>query len=518
MKVASKNEYQRLQSLTNSCQTIKKAITMTSKHLRTFLCLVFTTVFLNPFLHAQGLIFDAAAYDTMPQLPLFGGEKGTWGLPDKCSLKPYCPTPDDQGETNSCVAFACSYGAFTVQKAKENKWTSAVATQNAYSAAYVFNQIGTQKGMSFKDAFNFMTNDGVCRAATFPNANVLKGTKPPQTALNEAKNYKTPPTSKVGKTTQEIKDVLCKGQPVIFGAATESDFRKRYANQDTWQPQTVGEPHAMLIIGYDDKAQMFELMNSYGTKWGSGGFIKLKYADLDKVFKTAYILAPSGSKGSSEAGDLATVDSTQREEIGAFLFKNYVKDANTEGVLTPVPVRYDKARQTYLTHQKYWQTEQVFQLLAAGVPAGKYLYVFSLDPLSKLTVHWPPDARWAETDAQTAAYYAPNFGKTPVSSLILSPETVLTIPAPDKGLRLQNAGEDQLIALIADKNIPDFRQRLDKFKAATGDAQKRLTTVFGDILVPDNQVFYLKDDMTVERIVYPKSGWVVPMVLSVLAR
>jgi hypothetical protein len=498
---------------------------ITNKNLKTndrrlAFCIGLWTLSCSISLTAQGLILDPAAYDTTPQLPLYNGAKGVLNLPPQYSLRNYCPTPDDQGGLNSCVAFACSYGAFTLVQAKKQGWSSATIAQNAYSAAYIFNQIGTKEGMSFKDAFNFMANEGVCRAVTFPNSNIVKGIKPPQSAQNEAKSYKIipPPTPKIGKTAQEIKDKLAQGQPVIFGASIESDFRKRYNNQEIWQPQTVGEAHAMLIIGYDDKTQTFDIMNSYGTGWGRGGFIKLKYTDLDKVFKTAYVLAPSGAKGMGETTGI--IDSTQREEIGSFQLKNYIgKTTKADGQsifeFEKTAIRYNTERQLYETNRRDWRVNDVFQLLSSGIPTGKYLYVFSLDAVNKLTVHWPPDARWAETDARTSAYYAPNFGQTPVSPLILSPKTVLTIPAPDEGLQIKNSGEDQLVVLISDKVMPNFKQRLEQFKTATGDAPTRLTTVFKDVLIPINRIIYMKDAITIRRFIYESKGSVVPMILAV---
>lgn len=501
---------------------------ITNKNLKTnynriAFCIGLWTLSCSISLTAQGLILDPAAYDTTPQLPLYWGEKGAPNLPEKYSLKAYCPTPYDQKKTNSCIAFACGYGAFTVIQAKKNGWSSAIATQNAYSAAYIFKEMDVAGGYTTIPAvFDFMANQGVCRATTFSNDHVSENIKPSATAKEEAKKYKTvpPPMPKLNKTELDIKGILAQGQPVILGANTEPDFRTRYTNQDVWQPQTLGTPHAMLIIGYDNNNQTFDIMNSYGTGWGRGGFIKLKYTDLDKVIKTAYVLAPTGIKGMGENNDIKIVDATQRQEIGTFQLKNYIGTSKTTDgrdsfEFEKTAIHYNLERQLYVTNRQDWQIDEAFQFMASGIPQGKYLYVFSLNALNKLTVHWPPDARWAETDGRTAAYYAPNFGQTPVSSLILSPKTVLTIPAPDEALQIKNKGEDQLVVLISDKAMPNFRQRLDQFKTATGDVHKRLKTAFGDVLIPAHKIVYMKDDMTIDRYVYAADGWIVPMILAV---
>ena len=485
----------------------------------TFSCLSLT---------AQGLIFDPVAYDTTPRLPLYAGEKALQNQPTDYSLKAFCPTPDDQGTTNSCVAFACSYGAYTILEAKKKNWSTAVATQNAYSAAYIFNQIGKQNGMSFASAFDFMANKGLCRAKTFPNTLIFKGTTPPQAAIDEAsKNKMTPPPMpKIGATVAEIKSILAQGHPVIFGASVEPNFRDLSFTNGIWSPspkQKRTESHAMLIVGFDDKTQTFDIMNSYGKDWGTKGFIKLKYADLPDVFKAAYILGSSGSRGFGDDSDINTpIDPTQREIVGAFSLKNFVeKTKNTEGSdslkFEATRVFYNAEKQEYETNRKDWQVGETFQFVASAIPSGKYLYVFSLDAVNKLTVHWPPDARWNETDARTSVYYASNFGKKPVSPLILSPKTHLTIPSPDKGLQINHKGTDRLAVLIADQALPDFKQRLEKVKNTEGSLSARLQSVFGDVLIPYERVVYRKDAMQVQRFSYATKGLVVPMVLAVSA-
>lgn len=484
-------------------------------------------------LTAQGLIFDAAAYDTTPRLPLYGGEKSLQNQAESYSLKAFCPTPDDQGTTNACVAFSCSYGAYTILEAKKKNWSTVVATQNAYSAAYIFNQIGTPSGMSFSAAFAFMANKGLCRAKTFPNQLIFKGIQPPQTAIDEAiKNKMTPPPMpKISATVAEIKSILGQGHPVIFGASVESDFRKLSFSNGIWTPSPkpkLTESHAMLIVGYDDKTQTLDIMNSYGNKWGNNGFIKLKYADLPNVFKAAYILGSSGGKAFNNEGDIdedtegSKIDPMQREVVGVFSLKNFIgKAKNTEGgdslKFEPTRVFYNAEKHEYETNRQDWLVGERFQFKASNIPSGKYLYVFSLDATQKLTVHWPPDARWNETDTRTSVYYAPNFGKNPVSALILSPKTQLTIPSPDEGLQISHKGTDRLVVLISDKPLSDFKERLDKMKNTEGSISVRLQANFGDVLIPSNRLVYRKDALHVQRFVKDTKGSVVAMVLAVSA-
>jgi hypothetical protein len=55
--------------------------------------------------------------------------------------------------------------------------------------------------------------------------------------------------------------------------------------------------HAMCVIGYDDylNGGSFQLMNSWGTDWGKGGFAWIRYADFKEFNVEAYGLYPMGN-------------------------------------------------------------------------------------------------------------------------------------------------------------------------------------------------------------------------------
>ena len=487
------------------------------------LCFAFLLFFSPIWVLGQGLILDDANDESAPYLPFYAGVKGMTSVPASFSLRSYCPTPDDQGSSNSCVAFACGYGAYTILQARKNGWSSATATQNAYSAAYIFNQIGSQKGISFSNAFTFMANNGICRTAIFPNQYIFKGTLPSQTAIQEAQRNKIvpPPMPKIDADLNHIKSILAQGQPIILGAGVDNNFRSKSFANGVWSPQSPAESHAMVIVGYDDGSQTFDIMNSYGKQWGSGGFIKLKYSDLPKVFKLAYVLGNSGSRGEEildREHNPFPPDSTQREVVGAFGLTNFIgKTADTEGsTFEQTKVWYNAEKQQYETRRRDWLKGAVFQFLASRIPPNHYLYIFSFDAEDKLNIHWPPDARWQETDKRTIANYAPNMGQKSISALILSPETQLTIPAPEEGLQVNTIGEDHLVVLIANQDIKDFKQRLDTFQYTEGGIQSRLQKGFGDVLIAQNRLVYLKDVMTVRRFTYESQGSIVPLVLSIV--
>ena len=471
--------------------------------------------------NAQGLILDDVGYDTTPRLPLYNGRKAATTLPASTKLA-LRPTPDDQNEALACTAFAGGYGAYSMLQAMRR---GEGIGKNLYSSAYVFSLIGYDPTKaSLKNVLDKICKNGSCLKSTFPNEHIAKRTQPPPNAVKEATNALFPMTNAVvSNTIEDIKQTIGLYKlPVIIGAKVEGNFKTKYMAKDFWQPQVPSVNHAMLVVGYDNTDDSFEIMNSYGANWGKSGFIKIKQADLVRkdVLLQAFVLTPTNAKGfDEEEAAQPIIDSTQMETVGLLGLKNLISiNSPNSFVFEPTKVKFNKDLKRYETERRDWVRGEVFQFLASQILANHYLYVFSVDAENKLNIHWPPDARWQETNKQTIADYAPNIGQKPVSAVILSPETELTLPAHDKGLQVNAIGEDHLIVLVSTKPVTDFRQRLDKLKITEGPLSGRLNTAFGDILTPFDKLTYFKDKMMVRHKTYETQGWVVPVVLSIAVK
>jgi hypothetical protein len=86
--------------------------------------------------YGMGLIFDDAAYDTIPmQATLLTRDYQV--LPQSASLKAYCPTPGSQGQYGTCVAWSTAYGACSILAAQANGWQNQ-PQKIAQEAAWLF--------------------------------------------------------------------------------------------------------------------------------------------------------------------------------------------------------------------------------------------------------------------------------------------------------------------------------------------------------------------------------------------
>ncbi|MBL7813411.1 MAG: C1 family peptidase [Saprospiraceae bacterium] len=461
--------------------------------MRNYLIIIFLLLFFAKN-HAQpkrgtGLILNDAKYRETPTLSQFEGVKYN-NVPLKFSLRPYCPVVGDQYETSTCVGWAVGYGALTIAKATAlgMKNTDSI-TQIAHSAFYIYNRVATdcKVGAELSAALNLVHTEGDCLSRTFSNDIKNCEKNPTENAKQEAYFYKIKdyitvfriedaPNVKIKKMQQ----TLAAGNPIVVALNIGNSFYQIKKNDEFWLPSKneVGdEAHAMVVVGYDAVKGWFELMNSWGSGWADGGFIKVKTEDFVRFARYAYQILPEDR-------------SLLR---GGFSFRT-VKKGGDE--FDNTKVYYDGETKTYKTEQARWQIGDIFQLAAHNLPKGKYVYVFSFDAKNQLTIHFPLDNK---------NVFMPNS------------DAELIIPDPETAMQISEAGEDNLCVLYADYAIPDLKKRLSRVENATGDVKKRLKAGFEDILIDETNVNYKPDDMQCEVVRNSEKKYVVAMILSIKA-
>ncbi|MFK8060868.1 MAG: C1 family peptidase, partial [Polaribacter sp.] len=201
----------------------------------------------------------------------------------------------------SCVGWASAYGARTIANAVKNGWkyNTAKINQNTFSPAFVYNQIRYNakcEGAYIENAMKVMNQNGAAKLSDFPY-DFRTCLKTPSTYINtKAKEHKiatferlarwNTPSNLVGK----VKKAISQKNPVVIGLFKFSNLKMDYNN--VWIPNTGKSGHAMVVVGYDDNKSggSFEIMNSWGTRFGKNGFFWIKYADFQRQVKTAYVL------------------------------------------------------------------------------------------------------------------------------------------------------------------------------------------------------------------------------------
>ena len=261
--------------------------------------------------HAQfttGAVLDPQAYLGVPKGP--PRARGDYGsLSASMSLKAFAPTPGDQGKQGSCVGWATAYAARTLAEAKRlDVGSKSAINQSAFSPSFVYNQIrrGDCEGGSLPgDALELLATYGVAPLSDFPYSDKSCSLRPTSAVMSLAENYRIKDYKRLFNSHSSAKHVavrrsLADGHPVVIGMMVSNAFMR---SQNRYVPAPEDEVdlaegalggHAMTVIGYDDAkfGGAFELINSWGTGWGNGGFIWVTYDDFNTFVMQGFEMIP----------------------------------------------------------------------------------------------------------------------------------------------------------------------------------------------------------------------------------
>ena len=232
-------------------------------------------------------------------------------LPESVSLLKFAPDRQNQGQQGSCVAWSSVYAARTIVEAAS---TNQPGNSTAYSPAFVYNQIGLEgcQGAYIQNAMEFMATKGVVPYNDFPYTDQDCSRQPNSALENKATQNKlhgftrlTDGESTQGINVRAVKEHLAKDAPVVIGMMVGGSFMQGMMGKEMWAPtdddrsQAGFGGHAMCVIGYDDRKQAFQIMNSWGPEWGNNGVGWVRYADFKEFVREAYGVDPMPKRGAA---------------------------------------------------------------------------------------------------------------------------------------------------------------------------------------------------------------------------
>lgn len=234
-------------------------------------------------------------------------------LPEMVSLLQYAPARGNQGEQGSCVGWGSSYAARTILEASS---TGQNPDDIAMSPSFVYNQIGNSEcqGAIIPNAMKVLSQYGDVPLRNFAYTDKSCQREPDQQAMQLAQNYKIRGFERLSKDGDDletdffaIKQYLAKGAPVVCGMMVGGSFMQDMIGKKIWKPTQDDYSmegfggHCMCIIGYDDRIQAFQIMNSWGPDWGEDGVAWIGYKDFMHFNKEAYALQPLPKRGEMAA-------------------------------------------------------------------------------------------------------------------------------------------------------------------------------------------------------------------------
>lgn len=247
----------------------------------------------------NGVILDDDAYQDTPlfQTP---DERSDCSRRSKLSLRPYSPTPGDQALLPSCSGWALA-NALTIQKAVNAGIKDRTSIDRmSHSVSYVYNQVyerNCYKGAIIKRGLELLVERGDCLASSFSYSEDNCQYLPQSDHHREAARYRIAGFSKLfnleDKLAEKIDAILCAialGKPVIVVMAIPSNFRQSPPSSLAKWTAAPNAYHSMVITGYNQLNNTFELMNSYGPDWNDEGFWTNNFFEVARHIKYAYVM------------------------------------------------------------------------------------------------------------------------------------------------------------------------------------------------------------------------------------
>ncbi|GAB4395643.1 MAG: hypothetical protein OHK0053_05240 [Microscillaceae bacterium] len=427
--------------------------------------------------YGSGLRLDDEGYSEIPLKATLISRDYT-ELPRQVSLKAYCPTPGNQGVYSTCVGWATAYAARTIMEAQRKQWNDpAMITQNAFSGAFIYkliqiaSDISCEYGTHFQDALSIMKARGVPRHQDFrplcPGSVSI-----PEALHDSAQAYRIEDFHRLFNVsdganfkTQAVRKALAQGHPVVFGIKLVPTL---YKAGPLWEPLSEerlsgGEGgHALCIIGYDDDKfegqGAFEIMNSWGTSWGQGGFCWIKYQDFADFAKYAFeMILPAPPQINGWQGRFSVVLRNQQS----------------------LPVRL-KENTTSLGYYELLQPQAAGTEFRVhfGTKAPAYVYILGSDLTNEIFALFP---------------HQPG-----ISPALNYTQSEIVLPDESHYIRLdQQPGRDYLLVLYAQKAL-DFAQIQKALRQSSGNFIQRIQKVLGNTLANASAVKFENNQMRFE--------------------
>lgn len=192
-----------------------------------------------------------------------------------------------QGSLGSCTAFASTSVFEYIANRVHN------VTDTSFSPLFVYYNVNhdengslINKGTSFYDIMRSMGDNGVCEEEYCAYSDEPMQGPPSPEAFENAENYKVLKAVNVEVDRRSITSALSAGYPVaislrLFDSFTENNNGFVFYPSDAERASEEAHWHAMVIVGYLNKASVYIVRNSWGERFGDKGYCYIPYAYIE---------------------------------------------------------------------------------------------------------------------------------------------------------------------------------------------------------------------------------------------
>ena len=465
-------------------------------------------------------------------------------MPASASLEKYCPTPGDQGQYGTCVAFSVAYHLRTILWAKQNGITDRNRiNQSIFSPSYVYEQIKAaedldcQAGTNPVDAFELMKNLGVATNHTMP---YKCGSEVVVEAMLEGFDFRIadyqilylPDEPDASVKINTVKKALSEGYPCMLGFVVAESF---YNSGALWEPLSTDDGpsgkhgrHAMCIVGYDDNKYggAFRILNSWGPTWGDGGFVWVKYqdfADYSLIAIQGYPAAAAPEPTPEPAPTPAPEPKPQPKPT----------PAPDPKPTPPPPAPVNPVIDVVLSGQVSFQTNTGADMPANRILTRNLVVEDDVPAYKEDLVAYRMDEAYTSgtkfrffitTNSESYIYaFATDLGGK-VNKILpfddnMSPHiganSQVAFPSETKVVKMDNTpGTDYMLILYSQEPL-DANRMLDKMNQTTGGLSQKIKAALGDKLILPSNVAYNLSNVGFDVKKNNHAGTVVPLMVEI---
>jgi hypothetical protein len=457
--------------------------------LSTFILLIIVTIGVQA-QRSTGLLFDDTAYEKTPIKAKNVAFQDVVTEFTNASLKQFVPKIGNQRGYSTCVGWASAYYARTILEARVYNVLDTIAITNGtfspvftYLNANVDDDYNCQGGAYIGKAMEAMVEKGV---PYYKDFNVMCETNIPQDLYESAEAFKIKDFARIFGSDEPqdfkvdgVKRSLLNGNPVVIGFMVDNAFQSA---KTVYVPDELGTTggHAMCVVGFDDDKYggSFEIVNSWGSDWGNGGYMWVRYADFAAQTRYAFEMIPFKSTPKEKKILAGEVDFVLRSNAPMKVF-------NAEGEYTgsvfsaqEVVIDEEESIGDYVTEETY-ATGTAYRMVAK-VNQPAYVYVFGVDSENEFSPLFPHEEG--------------------VSPFINSDNSEVILPATASGKRAhavlsKDVEKDYTITVFSLEKV-DMAKVEKQLDTMEGTLLDKLYIIFEDSLIPKDNIKLGKDKMS----------------------
>ncbi len=207
--------------------------------------------------------------------------------PGTVDLRPYCPPVYNQKSLNSCSSNAIAAAVeYDLMRQKKQRVIFPSRLFLFYNSRALEHTQEADEGVYIRDGIKAVAKHGDCPEHLWPYIEKNYATRPPKKCYDSAMKYRAVQYYRLHRNLDHMRACISGGYPFVFGFLAHERFRDVVKKTGRLELPAEGEgvigKHAVLAVGYDDRARRFIVRNSWGRRFGLNGCFTMPYEYLTK--------------------------------------------------------------------------------------------------------------------------------------------------------------------------------------------------------------------------------------------